>query len=472
MNDDSSYLTESRRKVTFYSCSVGFSLAIGASFSLSALQSSINVKDGIGTTSLLFKFGASILGSSIALPFVLKRYGPKFALIAGQLCNTLYTLVNFYPEWYTMYPTAFIAGFASCWAWGGSAVIVHNIASSVKTENGDSSSQRYFGMFLVIMSSGQIFSNAVTELILNSDKIEAFISGEDNVDIINSSIVYLSSRHLLTCGSNDCPSEYSFQGKSTKFSVLIPNQTLLRILLCIYVVMQIGGASIHYFLLEDTLYTSENDESSASAPLLKKETSAFTDFFTGLKDTCKHVTSLHGLLTLPVMLLYGLTIAYIWTEYNRAFVSCIVGVQQVGICTVIVDIMSLVTSLVISKSAKKIGLPTLFAVGLIYDLINYTISLLWVPTVSTTFLSYVFSATFGVTHGIRRNTVFLVTSTHSADADIGFSLQALGETLGALLNYAWSIPLCVNEKIYIMMSLTIIATICWAIAKVVLGRNN
>ncbi|XP_039251449.2 protein unc-93 homolog A-like [Styela clava] len=459
----------------FYPCALGFAIAIGADNGLAALQSSMNVKGGIGTNSLLVKTTAAIIGSLIVVPVVLQRYGPKVALIIGVILNIFVTLANFYPVWYTMYSTAFFAGIGMSCAWVGCSVIIQSIASNADMhQDVDSSSQKYFGMFLAILSLAQVFTNIVTQMILDWNNIARYI-GNFVDGGSNHSSTFLSynitSDHLLTCGARDCPIEYSFRKTSGKFSVLIPDQTLLQVLLVVHVLMHIVGAAIHYFFIKGTSYATEQVENipSMTQPLLTDESS---DLLSSIKKRFKYAMSLQELLTWPVKLLFGITIAYIWTEHNRAFVSCVVGVDKVGICTAIVDIMSFATSLVISKNSKTIGLPVIFTVGLVYDLINYTCSLLWRPTVSTKFVSYILSVTFGITHGIRRNISFLVTAAHSPDKDTGFTIQVLLHFLGIVINTAWSIPLCVSVKIYINISLTIIATLCWSIAKVLLNRDK
>nr|XP_039250469.1 protein unc-93 homolog A-like [Styela clava] len=455
----------------FHPCAFGFAMAVGADHALAALQSSMNVKGGIGTNSLLVKDTAAIIGSLIVVPVVLQKYGQKFSLIIGVILNILLILANFYPVWYTMYSTAFFAGIGMSCAWVGSSVMIQSIASNVDmNQDVDSSSQKYFGMFLAILSLAQVFVNILTELILGWNSIARyignFVEGDSNYSSVFASY-NLTSDNLLTCGAGDCPIKYSFHQTSGKFSVLIPDQTLLRVLLVVYVLMQMGGVAIHYFFIKGT---NEQEISPLdSTPLLAEKKS---DFMTSIKKKLKYATSLQELLTCPVKLLFGITMAYIWTEHNRAFVSCVVGVDKVRICTAIINIMSFATSLLISKNSKKIGLPVLFTVGLVYDLINYTCSLLWRPTVSTKFVSYILSVTFGITHGIRRNISFLVTAAHSQDNDTGFTLQLLLLALGGVINTAWSIPLCVSVKIYINISLTVFATFCWSIAKVLLNRDK
>nr|XP_039248484.1 protein unc-93 homolog A-like [Styela clava] len=235
----------------FYPCAIGFAISIGVNNALATLQSSANVKEGIGTHSIMIKTTARIIGSLIAVPLVLERYGQKSAMLFGQIINILFTLANLYPVWYVMYPAAIIAGMAVPCTWVGASVIIQSIASSAeRDQNADSSSQKYFGMFLAILSLGQVFTNVMTELILDWNNIaryvDNFVEGGFNHSRTISSY-NITSDNLLTCGSMDCPIDYPFRQTSGKFLVLIPDQKLLRVLLTVYILMQIGGAAIHYF---------------------------------------------------------------------------------------------------------------------------------------------------------------------------------------------------------------------------------
>ena len=44
--------------------------------------------------------------------------------------------------------------------------------------------------------------------------------------------------------------------------------------------------------------------------------------------------------------------------------------------------------------------------GLCYDIALYIVLLFWVPTLSTSYLTYVFASLFGVTYAVRKNTQY------------------------------------------------------------------
>nr|XP_039252750.1 protein unc-93 homolog A-like isoform X3 [Styela clava] len=460
------------RTRTFYACSIGFAGYVGATVCLVTLQSSINVKNDLGPKSLFICFICGF-GGIFTAPYVLKRFGPKVTLIAGEIIASSYTLANFYPRWFTMFPTAGLSGLiSSSFTWSASAVIVHRVATAELTNKignqADIATQKYFGIFLGILAFGQIFCNGVTVLILMFFNDYMFpITQQSDTQISNATAYTPVSEYttmnfsiidISQCGSRDCPSEYAFSD-SNKLAAFVPGQTTRNVLLIWYLIMQLGAALLHFMLMDSIaddfpsqiVDVSRNEEESPTQTLLNKPKENVHWLFKSIKISFIYLTSLQGILSAPVYLLYGLTVSFIWSEFSRAFVTCIVGLSQVGITSALIELIAFVVSMAISRCASTFGMFHIFVFGLCFDVAMYLVVLLWAPTVSTSYLVYIVALMFGITHAVRRNTQY----------QIGFTLQNVIGGMGLMLTYSWTTAFCVDVKIYVMIGVVVITTVLW-----------
>ncbi|XP_039252851.2 protein unc-93 homolog A-like [Styela clava] len=492
-NKKTTSATLRHQKRTFYACSFGFATYVGSTVSLATLQSSINIKNDLGPKSLLICFLCGLAGI-ITAPYTLKRFGAKATLITGEVIASFFTIANFYPRWFTMYPTAALTGLmSSSLTWSASAVIVHNVATAdLKNKIGkqaDIANQKYFGIYLGIVAFGQIFSNGITVLILEFVNDDLFKFNHKSVDINidsnltpttqapqnktnNSSVIDISQ-----CAAKDCPAEYAYSN-STKLDVFIPDDSSRYVLFGWYLLMQLGAVLMHSIAMDsipvDTyrknMITNKNEEQSPTRkPLLNKpgEENDCSALFAPIKISIVHLTSLQGILSAPVYLLYGLSISFIWSEFSRAYVSCVVGLSQVGLTSALVDLLSLTISMIISRCASNFGMFYIFLFGMCYDIALYVAILFWVPTPPTSYLVYIFASLFGVTHAVRRNTQYLTTSALCPDKDVGFTIQNVLGGIGLMMTYAWTTAFCVYVKIYIMMGSVVVTTVLWIIANTI-----
>nr|XP_039252853.1 protein unc-93 homolog A-like [Styela clava] len=487
-NENTTSVTLRHPKRTFYACSFGFAAYVGSTVGLATLQSSINIKNDLGPKSLLICFLCGLAGI-ITAPYTLKRFGAKATLITGEIIASFLTIANFYPRWFTMYPTAALTGLmSSSLTWSASAVIVHKVATA-DLENkigkqADIATQKYFGIYLGIVAFGQIFCNGVTVLILefvNDDLLglnHKTVETDFDSNLSTQAPQYKTSNSSVIdtsqCAAKDCPAEYAYSN-SIKLDVFIPDDCSRYVLFGWYLLMQLGAVLLHSIAMDpipvDTyrknMIASQNEEESPNRKLLLnklREENDCSNLFAPIKISVLHLTSLQGILSAPVYLLYGLTISFIWSEFSRAYASCVVGLSQVGLTSALVDFLSLIVSMIISRCASNFGMFYIFLFGMCYDIALYVAILFWVPTPSTSYFVYIFASLFGVTYAVRRNTQYLTTSALCPDKDVGFTIQNVLGGIGLMMTYAWTTAFCVYVKIYIMIGSVVARTVFWIFA--------
>jgi len=62
------------------------------------LQSSLNLRDGLGTTGLAIGYVASLLWALLVTPCAIESLGPRIALIISEISYIVYCAANYYPS--------------------------------------------------------------------------------------------------------------------------------------------------------------------------------------------------------------------------------------------------------------------------------------------------------------------------------------------------------------------------------------
>ena len=96
--------------VSFLALFIGFE-------SMSKLQSSINSVNNLGTWANTAVYASLILSCCFMPSFLIKLLKVKWTLVVSILCYSSYIAAQFYPEFYTLIPTAFILGMGAAPLW-------------------------------------------------------------------------------------------------------------------------------------------------------------------------------------------------------------------------------------------------------------------------------------------------------------------------------------------------------------------
>ena len=94
---------------------------------LSKLQSSINKAANLGTWSSTAVY-ASLILSCMFMPTILIKYlKVKWTLVVSMFCYTTYMAAQFYPEFYTLIPTALILGLGAAPLWSAKCTYLNQV---------------------------------------------------------------------------------------------------------------------------------------------------------------------------------------------------------------------------------------------------------------------------------------------------------------------------------------------------------
>ena len=107
--------------------SLAFLLLFTAFGTTSSLQSSINEVDGLGTWSQAVLYGALTL-SCILSSIMIEKMTVKWAMVVGVFSYSTYIGSQFYPEFYTLLPTAVVLGLGAAPMWSAKCTYLTQVA--------------------------------------------------------------------------------------------------------------------------------------------------------------------------------------------------------------------------------------------------------------------------------------------------------------------------------------------------------
>ncbi|XP_039257648.2 protein unc-93 homolog A-like [Styela clava] len=466
------------RKVTinFYIFALGCLLLQGTIMSVSSLQSSINIKKNIGTKTLGTSKLTSTLAGLFCTPLIIRKIGYKWSLVLGETAAILFVAGNFYPAPYIMIPVGILEGIGSSLVW--TTMPIYNIVFGQMhglygSKESDDYERKYTGQFFAILRSGRIFTSILSYAILYSTRSDIEnTTTNSTVGLFNGTTMMNNYEH---CGANDCQNP----NVTKKFlnNYVPPNAISVYSLMGAFILVALCAIGLHAKFLvnsevKNVTKPTEIDESE-DVSVDKTTKKIDVSLLATLKATMKHTISLKQILLFPMLLHYGLFLAFVYSEMNRAFSSCILGVEMVGPVLVLYDVFHIGASLLIGKIIGFFGKNATVATIATLTLANYLLCEFWKPTTSTTFLVYFLSVGFGVTDALWKNsTVAIVAQYFPENREISFSVRNVCITIGITIGYFWSPFLCVGSKIYIHIALLVISVLAYGVAEFHLYRKN
>lgn len=220
------------------------------------LQSSINIDDGLGTTTMATAFTTASIFSILFTPMIIRKFGAKRCLIASEVTYIFFILANLYPDFYTLIPAAVVAGMGDATIWTCMSMMNINFAKKYSAirkheKKGDVFYTTLFsGYFFTLFQCCQIFGNLVSYVALyafNDSSVDSDEEGSLNATDIPS---FTSGYHVddyYYCGANDCQDPDIFGNDIEQY---VPgNKLTLIILISIFTAMGITTLTVHVMFL-------------------------------------------------------------------------------------------------------------------------------------------------------------------------------------------------------------------------------
>nr|XP_039248658.1 protein unc-93 homolog A-like [Styela clava] len=474
---------------------LGVLLVFSPYVAMVVLQSSINVQGGLGLYSLGLAYGTSVLFTLLVNPVIIRRFGSKRALLAGEVTYIIYFLANFFPESYTLLPAGIIVGAGEALTW--TVFVMYSLQfgqqiAKLLSKQEHQYAEKYSGRFVATFQLSQILGNLISYAILYGGKNH---SGNylPNNTTTNSSVKMVTS-DFRYCGANDCQNANLTREALDQYKPQDPHT--MYILISVMIFVSICGIVTHSLILpsgelsnltitkvnpegkEENIFIAEKDhlkdknrvESPNAEQLAKNGCQLVLNTF---KTTFNHVCSKYQLLITPLTICYGFHVSFIMGELTRAYTSCILGVEQVGFTVAIFAAVDGTVALACKKIVQLFGRNRIILVALVQDLAVYTFCVFWNPQINTTWVVYLIFLMFGATDGIWKTMLIVIYQDYFPKCqEIAFSAWNMWITIGITLQFLFSTMICVYTKIYIKMSLFLLGVLLYGVAEYIRKKER
>ncbi|KAM4694701.1 protein unc-93 homolog A-like [Discoglossus pictus] len=427
--------------------SFGFLLMTTAYGGLQNLQSSLNPQKGIGVASLSVVYGCLILSSLFLPSIMIKKIGCKWTLVAAMCCYVTYSVGNFKPNWYSLIITSAILGTGGgpLWASKCTYLTVSGIKYAKRTGKKKMDVvNEYFGIFFLIYQSAGVWGNLISSLVLSQKP----------------SKVMLSNASYSHCGANNCPVVSS--GNSTSPPSTVPDN-LRYTLMGIYTGCGILAVILVATLLDQiNLKDEEQEEEQAEISLCQS-----------LLATIRHLKDKRQCLLIPLTMFSGFQQGFLSSDYTKAYVTCALGIQFVGYVMICFGATNSVCSMLFGKMSEYTGRIALFILAAATSASCIIALLLWSPNPKQLAVFFIFPALWSMSDAICQTLLGAFYGVlFDENKEAAFANYRVWESLGFVIAFGYSNYLCVNVKLYVVLSVMLLGMILYLVVEYLEHRKK
>ncbi|BES98202.1 Ion channel regulatory protein UNC-93 [Nesidiocoris tenuis] len=413
--------------------SFSFMVQFTAFQGIANLQSSINAKDGLGTVSLSAVYAALVVSCIFVPTFLIKRLTVKWTLCFSMLCYAPYIGLQIYPRFYTLVPAGVLLGLGAAPMWAAKATYLTQAAAvyaKITDQPVDGIVVRFFGFFFLAWQTAELWGNLVSSLVLGASAHGG--GGHTTLSVANQTILEES---LKLCGANFCVIGGSHGIDRPPESDIVTISLIY--LACVF------AAVIFIALLVDPL--------SRYGEKQRKGDSSELSGIQLLSATAYHLKKPYQQLLIPITVWIGMEQAFIGADFTQAYVSCALGVSNVGYVMICFGVVNAICSLVFGTLMKYVGRFPIMAFGCIVHAGLVIIKLYWRPHPGSPLVFFVMSGLWGVGDAVWQTQVNgLYGTLFRRNKEAAFSNYRLWESAGFVVAYAYSTHLCARMKLYVM----------------------
>ncbi|XP_039270075.2 protein unc-93 homolog A-like [Styela clava] len=563
---------KARRKIKmlFYWQTFGLVLGLSSVLSVQMLQTSINIKNQVGSISVTAGFLTSIFFCLFVCPTLLHTIGPTASLILSEACYLIYCLSNFYPELYVLVPGGIICGIGRALFVPSYTMLIirlaHHCAEYSKSRQYNYYFDQFQSRFYCLNELVQIIGNGLSYAILYStsrqsqDKVYANI--KDNFTSAN--ITADTDKYYQHCGANDCQELAVVQDNIDQY--IPPNKASLYIFISVAALLAVFAIITHWVIypgvgpfseklaniktmvekevvLDHNSFNCKDSKDMVFLLSAKIKSSLLPDsFYVGLPNknanpsdemlgdrekytistsidandnmalcqqnnllekgdmeyvelkqrefkTESEKTSNRYRKTLKLTLLlfmtprslllsvstlhHGMMLGFVFADLTRAYASCVAGVQCTGAFAATFGVAGMISALAYGKLILYIGRHLMYCLSTLLELAVYAICYFWVPhneTLGTVFAMFI---GIGIVNGLFRQNIIAAYTIHfPRSKSIALSVFNVWMMGGMGLQYAMTTFMCVQDKIYTQVAVTVAGFLFYAIAEVLRVREN
>lgn len=417
------------------------------------LQSSINAKDGLGTVSLATIYAALVV-SCIFLPtLVIRKLTVKWTLCVSMLCYAPYIASQFYPEFYTLVPAGILLGMGAAPMWASKATYLTQLGqvyAKLTDQSIEAIIVRFFGFFFLAWQTAELWGNLISSLVLSSGAHGAAPAVDENGTVI----AHHDYANLDSCGANFCVDQTSDNANLQR-----PPDSEIFEISAIYLSCIIAAVVIIALFLDPLSRYGERRRGSISATEISG--------MQLLSATFKQLKKANQQLLILITVFIGMEQAFIGADFTQAYVSCALGIHQIGYVMICFGVVNAICSIVFGSAMKYIGRVAIIILGAIVHGGCIIYLLYWRPHPEHPLVFFILSGLWGIGDAVWQTQINgIYGALFRRNKEAAFSNYRLWESVGFVIAYAYSTQLCARMKLYLLFGVLICGMIGYTIVEI------
>merc|ERR1719412_831182 len=354
--------------------------------------------DNLGTWSSTSVYISLIL-SCMFMPSILIKYlKVKWTLVVCIFCYSTYMAAQFYPEFYTLIPTAFILGLGAAPMWSAKCTYLNQVAHRLAALEGLAAELvvvKFFAIFFFFFQCNSILGSIIHSTVLSSG------SG-------NETIVELTDADILgVCGSAYCPAQISSSAADSgageeetpgnkNFSTDI---TKIYIIAGFFLGFSLSAAAIIAIFVDPLTRFGEDERNEGKEELSGVQL---------LVATFRHMKNKNQLLVIPITIWSGIEQGFFGADFTAGFVTCAYGAHVIG--------------------------RVVFVFGAVMNVIVIGVMLGWAPASDQVYVVYILAAMWGLGDAVWQTQInALYGALFASQEEAAFSNYRMWESLGVCI---------------------------------------
>jgi len=191
-----------------------------------------------------------------------------------------------------------------------------------------------------------------------------------------------------------------------------------------------------------------------------------------LAATASHLRKPNQQLLIPITIWIGMEQAFIGADFTQAYVSCALGIHNVGYVMICFGVVNAILSVVFGTAMKYVGRFPIMVLGVLVHAALVVVLLFWRPHPDNPIIFFVISGMWGVGDAVWQtqvNGIYGVLFRRNKEA--AFSNYRLWESTGFVIAYAYSTQLCARMKLYIMLAVLVVGFTGYIVVEIVHKRK-
>ncbi|CAH2251645.1 unc-93 homolog A, partial [Pelobates cultripes] len=181
-----------------------------------------------------------------------------------------------------------------------------------------------------------------------------------------------------------------------------------------------------------------------------------------LLATFNQLRDIRQCLLIPLTMFSGFQQGFLSSDYTKSYVTCSLGIHFVGYVMICFAATNAICSLLFGKLSQYTGRIFLFSMAAITNIACIIALLLWRPHPNQLAVFFIFPALWGMADAVwQTQTNALYGVLFDKHKEAAFANYRLWESLGFVIAYGYSTFLCVSVKLYILVSVLVLAMVLY-----------